>query len=101
MAEAISPQLFKVLLDVTGEVRLDSALRIVARDAIAHRLDHLATQINALEQKYGLAFEEFDKRFQAGEVPNQHNYEIEQDYLEWEGLICRQRRLKEAEEKLR
>jgi len=101
MAEAISPQLFKVLLDVTGEVRLDSALRIITQDAIAHRLEHLAAQIDALEQKYGLAFAEFDTRFQAGEVPNQHNYEIEQDYLEWEGLICRQRRLKEAEERLR
>lgn len=101
MAEVISPQLLKVLIDVTGEAKLDSAVRIVAQEAIAHRLEHLAAQIHALEQKYGVAFEQFHNRFQAGQIPNQHSYDVEQDYLEWEGLICRQRRLKEAEDWLR
>jgi len=101
MAEVISPQLLKVLTDVTGEVKLDNALRIVTQDAIDHRLEHLAEQIHALEQKYGTSFEQLDKRFQAGEIPRQHSYEVEQDYLEWEGLICRQRRLKEVKDWLR
>ena len=96
MAEVISPQLLKVLTDVTGEVKLDSALRIVARDAIDHRLEQIAQQIQTLEQKYGISFERFNERFQAGEIPHQHTYEVEQDYLGWEGLICRQRRLKEV-----
>lgn len=98
MAEVISPQLLKVLTDVTGEVKLDNALRIVTREAIDHRLEHLAAQIRTLEQKYGVAFEQFDQRFQAGEISHQHSYEVEQDYLEWEGLICRQRRLREVRE---
>jgi hypothetical protein len=98
MAEVISPQLLKVLTDVTGEVKLDNALRIVAQEAVAHRLERIAEQMRALEQKYGISFEQFDERFQAGEIPSQHGYEVEQDYLEWEGLLCRQRRLKEVEE---
>src|SRR2546428_5310116 len=98
MAEVISPQLLKILTDVTGEVKLDSALRIVAQEAVAHRLEHLAEQIHGLEQKYGTSFAQFDTRFQAGEIPGLHSYEVEQDYLEWEGLLCRQRRLKEVEE---
>jgi hypothetical protein len=101
MAEVISPQLLKVLTEVTGELRLDSALRIVAQEAVAHRLEHMIEQIHTLEQKYGTSFEEFDKRFQAGKILDQHSYEVEQDYLEWEGLLCRQRRLKEVEEWLR
>jgi hypothetical protein len=101
MAEVISPQLLKVLTDVTGELRLDSALRIVAQEAVAHRLERMVEQIHALEQKYGTSFEEFDKRFQAGKIPDPHSYEVEQDYLEWEGLLCRQRRLNEVEEWLR
>ena len=48
-----------------------------------------------------MSFEQFDTRFQAGEITNQHSYEIEQDYLEWEGLICRLRRLKEVRDWLR
>jgi hypothetical protein len=101
MAEGISPQLLKVLTDVTGEVKLESALRIVAQEAVAHRLGRMAEQIRSLEQKYKTSFEEFDRRFQAGEIPNQHSFEVEQDYLEWEGLLCRQRRLREAEGWLR
>ena len=76
MGEAISPQLVKVLTEVTGEVHLDSALRIVARDAIDHRLERLAERLRALEHKYGCPFESFDRRFQAGEIPNQHAYAI-------------------------
>jgi hypothetical protein len=101
MTEMVSPQLLKVLTDVTGEVNLDSALRIVAQDAIDYRLEHLAKQIHALEQKYEMSFEQFDQRFQAGEIPSQHSYAVEQDYLEWEGLVCRQKRLQEVREWLR
>ena len=96
MAEAISPQLLKVLTDVTGEVELDSALRIIARDAIDHRLKQIAERIQALEDKHRIPYEKFEELFQAGEIPHQHSYEVEQSYLEWEGLLCRQRRLQEV-----
>ena len=96
MAVVVSPQLLKVLTHITGEIHLDSALRIVTQDAIAHRLEAIAKQLQILEQKYGMSFDQFDVRFQAEEVPNQYSYEVEQDYLEWEGLLCRQRRLQEV-----
>jgi hypothetical protein len=101
MAEVISPQLLKALTDVTGEGQLDSALRIVTQEAIAHRRGQLAKQLRTLEQKYGMSFSHFDTQFQAGKIPQQHSYEVEQDYLEWEGLLCRQRRLQEIEDWLR
>jgi len=98
MVEVISPQLLKILTDLTGETKLDSALRIIAKEAIQHRLEHIAECVQTLEQKYGTSFEQFEVRFQRGEIPQQHSYEIEQDYLQWEGLVCRQRRLREAED---
>ena len=101
MAAVVSPQLLKVLTDITGEIHLDSALRIVTQDAIAHRLESIAKQLQTLEQKYGMSFEQFDVRFQAEEFPNQYSYEVEQDYLECEGLLCRQRRLQEMGDWLR
>ena len=101
MTTVVSPQLLKALTDITGEIHLDSALRIVTQDAIAHRLESLAKQRHILEQKYGMSFEQFDVRFQAEEFPNQYSYEVEQDYLEWEGLLCRQRRLQEVGDWLR
>jgi hypothetical protein len=82
MAEVISPQLLKALTDITGE-------------------GQLAKQLRTLEHKYGMSFTQFDTQFQAGKIPQQHSYEVEQDYLEWEGLLCRQRRLQEIEDWLR
>ena len=96
MTAVVSPRLLQALTDITGEMHLDSALRIVTQDAIAHRLESIATQLHILEQKYGMSFEQFDVRFQVEELPNQYSYEVEQDYLEWEGLLCRQRRLREV-----
>ena len=96
MTAVVSPRLLQALTDITGEIHLDSALRIVTQDAIAHRLESIATQLHTLEQKYGMSFEQFDVRFQAEGLPNQYSYEVEQDYLEWEGLLCRQRRLQEV-----
>jgi len=101
MTTVVSPQLLKALTDITGEIHLDSALRIVTQDAIAHRLESIAKQLHILEQKYGMSFEQFNVRFQAEEFPNQYSYAVEQDYLEWEGLLCRQRRLQELGDWLR
>lgn len=101
MLETLSPQVLKALTDVTGELTLDSAVRIVTRDAVEHRLENIADQIRKFEQKYNMSFPQFDAAFQAGTIPNQHSFAIEQDYLEWEGLICRQRRLQEVREWLR
>ncbi len=98
MLETLSPQVLKALTDVTGEMTLDSAVRIVTRDAVEHRLENISDQIRAFEQKYGMPFPQFDAAFQARAIPNQHSFAIEQDYLEWEGLICRQRRLQEVQE---
>src|SRR5262245_18934565 len=101
MTAVVSPQLLKALTDITGEIHFDSARRIVTQDAIAHRLESIAKQLQTLEQKYGMSFEQCDGRFQAEEFPNQYGYEVEQDYLEWEGLLCRQRRLREVDDWLR
>ena len=101
MTAVVSPQLLKALTDLTGEIHLDSALRMVTQDAIAHRLESIAKQLQILDQKYGMSFEQFDVRFQAEEFSNQYSYEVEQDYLEWEGLLCRQRRLQEVGDWLR
>ena len=101
MGEVISPRVLEALAAVTGEVHLDSALRIVAREAIDHRLAPLAERIRTLEHTYGSTFEACDTRCQAGEIPDQYGYAVEQDDLDWEGLVCRQQRLREAREWVR
>jgi len=36
-----------------------------------------------------MRFEEFKEKFENDEIENSYSYEVEMDYLEWEGLIAR------------
>ena len=96
MAVAIPKNALKVLSDLTGEPRADVALWMTLRDTIEHRLEKIVVQRGVFEKKYGMNFEAFKKLWDAGRVPNQYAYEVEKDYLEWEGLITRQTRLEET-----
>jgi hypothetical protein len=103
MADGISPQLLQALTDLTGERQLNNALRTVTHDAIAHRLALIAKQLHAFKQKHSMSLEVFEAQFQAAMLPQEDSYEdsyeVEQDYLEWEGLLCRQRRLLAIQER--
>lgn len=91
----ISPGMVKALTDMTGEPRIDIAIREIIRDAVEHRMERLQKEIEHLTEKYQMRFEEFDREFQAKEIPEQFSYDIEKDYLEWEGLISRRRKLED------
>jgi hypothetical protein len=83
----------RALTELTGEPRFDVALRIALRDAVEHRLEKIDEAIQAYERKYGMSFEAFQARGREEEIPNQFSYEVESDYLEWDGLTSRKRKL--------
>ena len=85
----------RVLTELTGEPRFDVALLIALRDAIEHRLEKINEAILSYEQKYGMPFEQFQARGQVGHIPNQFSYEVESDYLEWDGFTSRKAKLEE------
>lgn len=83
----------RALTELTGEPRFDVALLIALRDAVEHRLEKIDAAIQAYEQQYGMSFEQFQARGQAEEIPDQFSYDVESDYLEWDGLMSRKRKL--------
>lgn len=83
----------RALTELTGEPRFDVALIIALRDAVEHRLEKIDEAIRDYEQKYGLSFEQFQTRGQNEEIPDQFSYKVESDYLEWEGLVSRKKKL--------
>ena len=92
---SISPNILKVLSDITGEPRVDLAIHDIIRDAVEHRLEKIQIELTGLEEKYLMPFKGFDIKFQSEIIPGQFSYPVEKDYLEWEGLIHRQIRLEE------
>ena len=89
----VSKLALRALTELTGEPRFNVALRIALRDAVEHRLEKIDAAIATLEHKYGMPFDEFQARGQVQEIPNQFSYEVESDYLEWDGLTSRKRKL--------
>ena len=83
----------RTLTELTGEPRPEIALLITLRDAVEHRLEKIDAAIRAYEQKYGMSFEQFQNRGQTESIPQQFSYEVERDYLEWDGLISRKRKI--------
>lgn len=83
----------KALTELTGEPRFDVALRIALRDAVEHRLEKIDQAMREYERKYGMSFAEFESRGRKEEIPNQFSHQVESDYLEWDGLTSRKRKL--------
>lgn len=92
MSTTISPGVLKALVDFTGEPRADLAIRLTLQDAARFRLEELGQGLGRFEKKYGMKFPEFEKAFQDEKVPHAYSYEVESDYLEWEGLLSRKKR---------
>jgi hypothetical protein len=86
----------QALRDLTGEPRPDVALLLVLRDALAYRLEQIETELRDFETKYGMAFEEYRQRWESEDRDDDYHWEVERDYLEWEALVTRRRRLKDV-----
>lgn len=49
--------------------------------------------LREFEGKYGMSFEEYRKHWESEERDDDYRWETERDYLEWEALVTRKRRL--------
>lgn len=85
----IAANISKVLLEITGEPRLEMAILELLNDAVEHRIEKIEAEIKRFEEKYHMAFVEFKDRFYSDNIPDSYSYNVETDYLEWEGLITR------------
>ncbi len=86
----------RALHEITGESRPDVALVLILKDAIAYRLERIEKELRKFEEKYGMTFEEYKQRWESEEREEDYSWEAERDYLEWEALMTRKRRLEET-----
>ena len=86
----------QALRELTGETRPEAALLLVLRDALAYRLEQIKKELQAFEAKYHMTFNEYRQRWESEDRPEDYQWEAERDYLEWEALITRKRRLQDT-----
>ena len=82
---SISPRTGAFLTQVTESPDLETALWKVLSDYIGIKITFLKERAREFEQKWGMTFKEFSKRFKAGTLgQDSYNYEVESDFWEWE-----------------
>ena len=86
----------KVLMDLTGEARMDIALTVVIRDYAKHKLGEVESQITQFEEKYRMSFDAYKKIWDTEDNEKHYTQESESDYLEWEALATRCKRMTNA-----
>ncbi|MBI2503061.1 MAG: hypothetical protein HYW07_07485 [Candidatus Latescibacteria bacterium] len=96
MSTTISPGVLKALVDFTGETRVDLAIRLALQEAARFKLEELGGALRHFEQKYQMEFSQFEQAFQNESLPQASSYEVERDFLEWEGLLSRKQRVEKV-----
>jgi hypothetical protein len=93
MAVTLPKSVSRILIELTGDPRPDTALSLALKDAIAYRLEQIERGLKAFEEKYGMPFEAYRRLWEEEDRPEHYSFEAERDYLHWEALITRKERL--------
>ena len=76
---AISPQLCKLLLEITKATDVEIAFNKILREYIDLKLKHLEEISKSFKEKWQMSFEEFKEK-----MKENYSYEVEKDFWEWE-----------------
>lgn len=93
MAVAWPKETARLLTELTGEPRPEVAMLIVLKDAIAHRLERIASEERLFEERYHSSFSDYKHRWETEDRSEDYSLETESDYLKWEALETRKARL--------
>ncbi len=100
VTEVISKPVYQVLSDLTQESRLEVALPLAIKDWVRLRLKEAGERREVFGRRYGMDFMTFRQAWHAGRIPDQHAYQIEHDYWEWEAAVTDEERLQQMSERL-
>lgn len=92
-ALTLPPKVGQALIELTGEPREDVALLLLIREYARHKLAEIQTAIQRYEEKYGMPFEAYKQIWNTEDREEDYSYVAESDYLEWEALVTRLKRL--------
>ena len=86
----------RALTELTGEARSDVALTLMMRDYARQKLAEINSTLRRYEEKYGMPFEAYKQIWETEDREEHYAYQTEWDYLEWESLVTRRKRLMES-----
>ena len=97
----IDKDLYNALVEAFGEDALKEKIDDILISAIESRLEQYNSEILKFEEKYGLPFHEFEKKWNGGKIKDKHSYEVESDFMDWEMLEMEKKELLSALSRLK
>lgn len=89
----IDTEIYNALVDSFGEGVLKEKIDDILLSAIENRLEQYTREILKFEEKYGVAFSEFEKMWDSGKIKDRHGHETESDFIDWEMLEMEKKEL--------
>lgn len=89
----ITKPVYQVLSELTQETKVEVALPLAIKDWVRLRLKEAQQERDGFERRYGMDFATFQRAWRAGQIPNAHSHQVEQDYWEWEAAITDEEQL--------
>ena len=86
----------RALTELTGEARTDVALTLMMRDYARQKLAKIDAALHRYEEKYSMPFEAYKRIWETEDREEHYTHQAEWDYLEWESLVTRRKRLMES-----
>lgn len=96
----ISKPIYRVLVDLTQQPRVEVALPLAIKDWVRMKLAEADARLIAFEKKFGMDFAAFQRAWHENRVPDRNTYEVESTYWEWEAAFTDRQRLLEMLESL-
>ncbi len=94
MSAMILPkEISQALVELTGEPRESMALVLLMREYARHKLEEINAALEQYEQKYGMSFEAYKQLWESEDREEHYTYDDEWNYMEWEALVTRRKRL--------
>lgn len=84
----LSPQAGLLLTKIADTSDLETALWRVLHDYTGLKIQQLRQQIETLELKWGMTFDEFARRCESGSLDQDpYAYDVESDFWDWEKAV--------------
>lgn len=94
----IEQELTKLAQEITGKERPEEALGTALKSYLEQQVEGYQEVIRELEQKYGMSFEEFEKKL--GQELTL-SWEHERDYMAWEEAVTNLQYFQRVAERLK
>jgi hypothetical protein len=83
----VTPQMRTVLDGITGETIDEKIVHLLVNE-LRRRLQDCEQEILELEIKYGMMYDQFQTRLEAGDLGDPFSYPLEQDAMRWDDLVA-------------